>query len=60
MNSEETAAFTTSKRFRSAPMRGSKQIQHDVRHGSSGGSVVHGGSLPLYPPFRQAAGPSYR
>ena len=60
MTDEELTTAGLMSHFRSRPMRGAKQIQHDVRCGSRGGSVRSGGSLPLYPPFRNPASPSYR
>jgi hypothetical protein len=60
MTDEELTTSGLMSRFRPRPMRGAKQIQRDVRYGSRGGSVATGGSLPLYPPFRNGASPSYR
>jgi hypothetical protein len=60
MNEEEIQAFSAAGRFRGRPMRGAKQIQHDVRSGRRGGPGGAGGSLPLYPPFQNLASSSYR
>ena len=60
MTDEGLMTFGGPKRFRGRPMRGSKQIQRDVRTGSHGESGGYSGALPLYPPFRMEPSPSYR